>query len=137
MNRTKRGIHVIVAEVILLSILLSSFSIVTLWSEKITKFSNNENGSFLYLFFCENKRAFLMVIKRGSMKMVSNEPVSVKTLRNGLLWTELLANQTYNLLEGDILEVIFRSEKGIVDLGNHILIYDFTDSDSVCALFFK
>ena len=129
-----KGLHNLLAEAILISMLVASLSIINAWQASLQqKISNNEDNPGLKLLSCGEGKALMLAISNGKLNVKTGETLSLKIYRelNGEI--KVIENTTL-LSKGDIIELSLPKSWGYLLFGEKKHYYRNDENKGICVL---
>lgn len=127
-----RGLHSILAEAILISMLITSFSILNAWQSSLHKKIINDEHPSLELLSCDGNKALILVVKGGKLQIKSNNQEQLAVYRENKGEIQIIENPLH-VEEGDLI-ILYLGDKGYVEIGDKLLYYDFITDTNTCVL---
>lgn len=128
----RRGLHTILAEAILISVLLSSIAIYDIFYIKSKRDLKSDIEASLVPVGCVDNVAILECLDSGPLYMERDSPLELRLYSERTGWLEFSDRDLPLLKEGDILVIKFKENKGFVRLANIIVYYDKSANQSIC-----
>lgn len=129
-----KGLHNLLAEAILISMLVASLSIINAWQASLQqRISNNEDNPGVELLSCGEGKALMLAISNGKLSVKTGETPSLKIYREVNGEIKVIENTTL-LSKGDIIELGLPNSSGYLLIGEKILYYNNDENQGICVL---
>lgn len=130
-----KGLHNLLAEAILISILVASLSIINAWQASLQQRinNNNEDNPSVELLSCGEGKALMLAISNGKLSVKTGEILSLKIYREVNGEIKVIENTTL-LSKGDIIELGLPNSSGYLLIGEKILYYNNDENRRICVL---
>lgn len=131
----RKGLHSILAEAILISVLLTSIAVLDVFHGRVSGEAGLDKTASLTPVGCLRGLAILILTENGHLYVERGAPLEIKVYRDGVGWSEIPETGSAPILaRGDLVVLKFYEAKGFARVGDFLVYYDGLSASENCLM---